>query len=52
VVKENKSFHNFEPEIDVEELNGIDVDHILHLVNAYINILNQIGDEMRKDLFS
>jgi len=50
VAKENQSFHNFESEIDLQELNGLDMGRILHSTNACINIVNHIAEEMRKNL--
>ena len=50
VAKENQSFHNFESEIDLQELNGLNMGRILHSTNACINIVNHIAEEMRKNL--
>jgi hypothetical protein len=50
VAKKNQSFCNFETEIDLQELNGIDMGRILHSANACINIVNHIGNEMRTTL--
>ena len=50
VVKENQSFHNFESEIDLQELNRIEMGRILHSTNACINVVNHISCEMRKKL--
>lgn len=50
VAKENQSFHNFETEVDLQELNGVDMGRILHSTNACINIVNHISDEMKKNL--
>lgn len=50
VAKENQSFHNFESEIDLQELNGIEMGRILHSTNACINVVNHISCEMRKKL--
>jgi hypothetical protein len=50
VAKENQSFHNFEAEIDLQELNGIDMGRILHFANACTNIVNHISTKMRKTL--
>jgi len=50
VAKENQSFHNFESEVDVQELNGVDMGCILHSTNACINIVNHIGEEMLRNL--
>jgi hypothetical protein len=50
VAKENQSFHNFEAEIDLQELHGIDIGRILHSGNACTNIVNHISTEMRKTL--
>jgi hypothetical protein len=50
VSEENQSFNNFESEIDLQEPNGIDVVRILHSTNACINIVNHIGQEMRKKI--
>ncbi|XP_030046369.1 E3 SUMO-protein ligase KIAA1586-like [Microcaecilia unicolor] len=51
VVKKNQCFNNFEAEIDVQELNGLDMGHILHSTNACINIVHHISSGMRKNLF-
>ncbi|KAK0048443.1 E3 SUMO-protein ligase [Biomphalaria pfeifferi] len=51
VAKENQSFHNFESEIDLQELNGVEMGRILHSTNACINVVNHISCEMRKKLF-
>jgi hypothetical protein len=40
--------HNFEFEIDAQELNGIGIDRILDASNSCISCLNDIGDETRK----
>ncbi|XP_066475289.1 E3 SUMO-protein ligase KIAA1586-like [Tiliqua scincoides] len=48
VAKENQSFHHFETEIDLQELNGVEMGRILHSTNACINIVNHISEEMRK----
>ena len=48
VAKENQSFHHFETEIDLQELNGVEMDRILHSTNACINIVNHTSEEMRK----
>ena len=50
MAKENQSFHNFESEVDLQELNGLDMGRILHSTNACINIVNHIAEEMRKNL--
>lgn len=50
VAKENQSFHNFETEIDLQELNGINMGRILHSANACTNIITHISSEMRKSL--
>ena len=50
MAKENQSFHNFESEVDVQELNGVDMGRILHSTNACINIVNHIGEEMLRNL--
>ena len=50
VAKENQSFHNFESEIALQELNGIEMGRILHSTNACINVVNHISCEMRKKL--
>jgi hypothetical protein len=34
VGKENHSFHNFKPKVDLQELNGIDMERILHSTNV------------------
>lgn len=52
VAKKNQSFNNFEDEINLQELNGLDMGCILHSTNACINIVNHIADEMRKTLIS
>jgi hypothetical protein len=46
----NQSFNNFEDEINVQELNGVDMGYILHSTNACINIVNHTGNEMRNTL--
>jgi hypothetical protein len=50
VAKKNQSFCNFETEIDLQKLNGIDMMRILHSTNACTNIVNHIGNEMRTTL--
>lgn len=52
VAKKNQSFYNFEDEINLQEMNGLDMGRILHSTNACINIVNHIGTEMRKALVS
>lgn len=48
VIKENQSFNNFETEIDLQELNGIDLGRILHSDKACANIALHISKEMKK----
>ena len=48
VAKENQSFHHFETEIDLQELNGVKLGRILHSTNACINIVNHTSEEMKK----
>ena len=48
VAKDNQSFHHFETEIDLQELNGVEMGRILHSTNACINIVNHTSEEMRK----
>ena len=48
VAKENQSFHHFETEIDLQEVNGVEMGHILHFTNACINIVNHTSKEIRK----
>jgi hypothetical protein len=50
VGKEIKSLCNSDSETDLQELNRIDMGHVLHSANPYtrINIMNNISDEMRK----
>jgi hypothetical protein len=43
-------FHNFESEIGIQVLNGNDMGRIVYSSNARINILNDIGDEIRTNL--
>jgi hypothetical protein len=50
VAKSNLSFNNFEMEIDLQELNGIDMGQILYSTNAHINIINHISKEMKNIL--
>jgi hypothetical protein len=50
VAKSNQSFNNFEMEIDLQELNGVDMGRILHSTNACINTVNHIKKEMKKYL--
>uniref|UniRef100_A0A8C8RJZ3 HAT C-terminal dimerisation domain-containing protein n=1 Tax=Pelusios castaneus TaxID=367368 RepID=A0A8C8RJZ3_9SAUR len=50
VAKANQSFNNFEMEVDLQELNGVDMGCILHSTNACINIVNHISIEMRKNM--
>lgn len=50
VAKENQSFHNFESEIDLQELNGVEMGRIFYSTNACINVVNHISCEMRKKL--
>jgi hypothetical protein len=49
VARKNQSFNNFEDEIIVQELKGVDVGRILHSANACIDI-NHTGNEMRNTL--
>lgn len=51
VAKENQSFNNFESEIDVQELNGLDMGRILHSRKACKNIVQHVSTEMRTNLF-
>jgi hypothetical protein len=48
VAKENQSFHYFEAEIDLQELNRFEMGPILHSTNACINFVNHTCEEMRK----
>lgn len=48
VVKENQSFNNFETEVDLQELNGLDMGRILHSDKACANIALHISKEMKK----
>ncbi|XP_065662771.1 E3 SUMO-protein ligase KIAA1586-like [Hydra vulgaris] len=50
LAKGNQSFNNFEMEIDLQEINGVEMGRILHSTNACINIVNHIGNEMRKKI--
>jgi hypothetical protein len=50
VAKENHFFHNFEAEIDLQEINGIDMGRVSHSANACKNIVNHICTQMRKTL--
>jgi hypothetical protein len=50
VAKRNQSFNNFEMEIDLQELNGVDMGRILHSTNACINITDHISKEMKNIL--
>lgn len=50
VAKKNQAFYDFETEIDLQELNGIDMGHILHSTNACINIMKHIADEMKRTI--
>jgi hypothetical protein len=50
VAKSNQSFSNFEMEIDLQELNGVDMGRIIHSTNAFINIINHIGKEIKNIL--
>ncbi|XP_065675613.1 E3 SUMO-protein ligase KIAA1586-like [Hydra vulgaris] len=52
VAKGNQSFNNFEMEIDLQEINGVEMGRILHSTNACINIVNHIGNEMRKKIIA
>uniref|UniRef100_A0A8C5WBW7 Uncharacterized protein n=1 Tax=Leptobrachium leishanense TaxID=445787 RepID=A0A8C5WBW7_9ANUR len=52
IAKNNQPFSNFEDEIDLQELNGVDMGRILHSTNACINIVTHIAEEMRKTLIS
>jgi hypothetical protein len=49
VTKENQSLHNFETETEVQELNGINMGHILYSANI-LTSPNNITDEMRKNV--
>ncbi|XP_060093811.1 E3 SUMO-protein ligase KIAA1586-like [Heteronotia binoei] len=48
LAKSNQPFNDFESEIDLQELNGVDMGTMWHSANACINILNHIGREMRR----
>lgn len=48
VVKENQSFNNFETEVDLQELNGINMGRILHSDKACAKIALHISKEMKK----
>ncbi|KAF5281765.1 hypothetical protein FQR65_LT14560 [Abscondita terminalis] len=50
VAKKNQAFNDFEAEIDVQKLNGLDMGRILHSRNACANIVNYISSEMQKIL--
>lgn len=50
VAKENQSFHHFETEIDLQELNGVEMGRILHSDNACANIVKHISEEMKKNV--
>jgi hypothetical protein len=50
IAKSNQSFNNFEMEIDLQELNGVDMGQILHSTNVCINIINHISKEMKNIL--
>lgn len=50
VAKQNQSFNDFETEIDVQELNGLNMGRILHSNKACANIINHISAEMRKHI--
>ena len=47
VVKKNQAFYDYEAEIDVQELNGINMGRILHSTNGCVNIVNHIAVEMK-----
>jgi hypothetical protein len=51
VAKSNQSFNNFQMEIDLQELNGVDMGRILYSTNACINIINHISKEITNILF-
>jgi hypothetical protein len=50
VAKSSQSFSNFEMEIDLQELNGVDMGRILNSTDACINIINHISKEMKNIL--
>ena len=46
--KKSQAFNDFESEVDLQELNGINMGRILHSVNACTNTVNHIASEMKK----
>ncbi|XP_065675728.1 E3 SUMO-protein ligase KIAA1586-like [Hydra vulgaris] len=52
IAKGNHSFNNFEMEIDLQEINGVEMGRTLHSTNACIHIINHIGNKMRKKIIT
>jgi hypothetical protein len=50
VAKSIQSFNNFEMEIELQELNGVDMGRTLHSTNACFNIINHINKEIKNNL--
>ena len=48
IAKRNQVFFDFESEIDLQELNGLDMGSILHSANSCTNVVQHIANEMRK----
>jgi hypothetical protein len=46
VAKEKQSIKHFEDEINMQELNGINMGHILHSTNACINVVSHTASEI------
>jgi hypothetical protein len=52
VAKSNQSFSNFEMDIDLQELNGVDMGRILHSKNACINIIKEMKNILVRKIIS
>ena len=52
VCKKNQSFNDFELEVDLQEINGVNMGRILHSANACNNVLNHIAVEMKKNVIN
>ncbi|XP_063217341.1 E3 SUMO-protein ligase KIAA1586-like [Bacillus rossius redtenbacheri] len=50
--KLNRPFFEFETEIDIQIMNGLDMGRILHSNVACSNIVHHISDEMKSDLIN
>lgn len=48
IANKNQSFHHFETEIDMQEINVVEMGRIIHSTNAYINNVNDISEGLKK----